>query len=83
MASMLALGISFLLFFVILGMMWLVGTNLIIRLIENLPAVSGAWGDVQTEVHDNIKLIITFLPGVLFLFASIKLAINAGNRGAD
>lgn len=83
MASMIALGISFLLFFVIVGLFWLIGTAVVIRVIEHLPVASGAWGDLQTETHDQIRMIITFLPGVLFLFASIKLAINAGNRGAD
>lgn len=80
---MIALGMSFLLFFIITGLMWAIGTHVLIRLIEALPALSGPWGDVQTETHDNLRLIITFLPGVLFLFASLKMALNAGNRGAD
>ena len=83
MASMIALGISFLLFFVILGLMFLIGSHLIAQMIEHLPVVGGPWASIQTETQENIKLIISFLPGVLFLFASIKLAINAGNRGSD
>lgn len=83
MAAMIALGMSFLLFFVITGLMWTIGVHVLIRLIEALPVLSGPWGSIQTETHDNLKLIFTFLPGVLFLFASLKMAINAGNRGAD
>ena len=83
MASMIALGVSFLLFFIVLGLQWAIGSHILIRLIEALPVVDGAWATTQQETYDNLRLIFTFLPGVLFLFASLKLALNATNRGSD
>ena len=83
MASMLALGMSLLIFFVTLGMMWLIGANLVMQVVTQLPGVPAAWQDTHDTNVENIKLIITFLPGILLLFACMKMAINASNRGAD
>ena len=83
MASMLALGMSFLLYFVTVGMMWLIGANVVAQVVEGLPGVPPAWQETHDTNVENIKLIVTFLPGILLLFACIKMAINASNRGAD
>ena len=84
MGSLLSLGVSFLLFFVVTGFLWLVGTNIIANMIYALPQVSdGPWSDTFDSMETNIKTIITWTPGILLLFASIKMLVNASSRGAD
>lgn len=80
---MIALGVSFLLFWVVVGLTWIIGAQILAQLMDRLPAIAGPWGELQEDTQDQISMILTFLPGVLFLFAAIKMAINAGNRGSD
>lgn len=84
MASAILVGVSFLLFFVVVGFTWLLGNYIISQLVASLPVPeSGPWRDIYDQNVENIETIILFLPGVLFLFAAIKMLVNATSRGAD
>ena len=84
MASAILIGVSFLLFFVVVGFTWLLGNFIISQLVAALPVpADGPWRDLYDQNVENIETIILFLPGVLFLFASIKMLVNATSRGAD
>ena len=84
MASAILIGVSFLLFFVVVGFTWLLGNYMISQLVAALPVPeTGPWRELYESNVDNIETIILFLPGVLFLFASIKMLVNATSRGAD
>ena len=88
MASIISLGVSFLLFFIVLGFMWIFGANIIANIILSLPAIPEGegkkeWDALQETNKNNIKLAFTVVPGILVLFASIKMLVNASSRGAD
>lgn len=84
MGSMISIGVTFLLFFVVLGFMWLIGSNIVANVILLLPVISdGEWGEVQRQNIEQIKWIITFIPGILLLFAAIKMILNASGGGRD
>ena len=85
MGSLLSIGVSFLLFFVVTGFLWLIGTNIIAQILTSLPGLQPgtAWGDTFSSVENEIKLIVTWTPGILLLFASIKMLVSASSRGAD
>ena len=85
MGSLLSIGVSFLLFFIVTGFMWLIGTHIIANMLSALPGLSpgSPWGDTFTAVETEIQLILTWTPGILLLFASIKMLVNASSRGAD
>ena len=84
MSSMISIGVSFLLFFVILGFMWLVGTNIIAAVALSLPDLPpGPWADLKEDITFEVKMIISFTPAVLFLFGAIKMLLSAANQGRD
>ena len=85
MSSMLTIGVSFLLFFVTLGFMWLIGSHIVFQVIDAIPQLpeSSPWRAVYDTNVENVRLIVLFLPGILVLFASIKMLVNASSRGAD
>ena len=85
---MISLGVSFLLFFIVLGFMWIFGANIIANIILSLPGLPDTeagkqWQELQKTNESNIKLAFTIVPGILVLFASIKMLVNASSRGAD
>jgi len=83
MVSMVTLGVSFLIFFVVLGFMWTVGVYILAELFEAMPVVSPAWASTSNEVQENLKTIMIWVPPILLLFASIKMLSNAASRSAD
>lgn len=83
MASMITLGISFLLFFVTLGLMWLVGVKVLAELAEALPIPAGSWTDTSVEMREQIQVIMIWVPAVLIFFGSIKMLASAAARGSD
>ena len=118
MSSMLSLGVSFLVFFIVLGMMWTVGvyildnvfnevgdrayattngksgTNTLARgaaetaCTQDSPNTAQAywqdtWFCTYVVLEDNLKNIIIWAVPILALFASIKMLVNASNRGTD
>ena len=83
MASMIVLGTSFLIFFITLGFLWLIGSNIIANVIASLPPPPAGWEGISQLNENNIRLIMTIIPSILILFASIKMLTNAASRGAD
>ena len=124
MGSMLALGVSFLLFFIVLGLMWTIGVFILesmfievekrsfeagnsqdgnpdssksMALIKNYcednttggltNAVkaywNGSWYCTFVTLEERIKTILVWAVPILALFASIKMLVNASNRGQD
>ena len=124
MGSMLALGVSFLLFFVVIGLMWTIGVFVIDSIfievgnrsfntnVDNAPdsitvnqrdktertcmnesggltkAVDisywrGTWFCTFIELEERIKTVLIWAVPILALFASIKMLVNASNRGQD
>lgn len=84
MSSMITLGVSFLLFFIVLGFQWLIGVQMLSQLFESLPEIQNSdWVDTQGRVENHIKTIFLWTPPILLLFASIKMLVNAGSRGED
>ena len=84
MGSLISIGVSFLLFFIVLGFMWMVGTNILAELFLSLPEVNNPeWRETHEEVESQIKIIFTWVPAVLMLFASIKILLSASGQGRD
>jgi len=84
MSSMVTLGVSFLLFFIVLGFQWMVGVHLLSELFQSLPAIKNAgWLQTGTEVEAQLKTIFLWVPPILLLFAAIKMLSNAASRGED
>ena len=84
MASVIAIGVTFLLFFISLGLLWLLGSHIITQVIIALPVPDDpAWREIRDQNVETIRYIMVFLPGVLMLFACIKMLVNATRRGED
>ena len=83
MSSMITLGVSFLLFFVTLGFMWLVGVNILAQLFDSMPEATGSWAVTAVGTEQNLKAIFLWVPPILVLFASIKMLVNAASSGRD
>ena len=84
MSSIITIGVSFLLFFIVLGFMWLIGANILAELFLSLPAVTNPdWIQTNLEIENQIKTIFTWVPAVLMLFAAIKMLTNAAGAGRD
>jgi len=84
MVSMVTLGVSFLIFFISLGFMWLIGVHILSELFSNLPLIkNAAWLQTGTDLQEQMKTIMLWVPPILLLFASIKMLSNAASRSAD
>ena len=84
MSSIISLGISLLLFFIVTGFMWVIGSNILAELFFTLPAVTNPdWIQTTAEVEEQIKIIFTWTPGILLLFAAVKMIVNASGQGRD
>lgn len=83
MASMITVGISFLLFFITLGLMWLVGVHILAKITEALPIVAGPWAETSAEIRVQIQTIMVWVPAILIFFASIKVLASAAAKGSD
>ena len=84
MASVIAIGVTFLLFFISLGLLWLLGSHIITEVILALPVPEDPqWRGIWAQNVDQIRTIMLFLPGVLMLFACVKMLVNATRRGED
>lgn len=84
MASIIPLGTTFVIFFIVVGMLWLIGSYVIFSVIDEVPLPpEGPWRDLQERNIEQIEAIIMFLPPVLFVFAAIKVLTNATQRGAN
>ena len=84
MSSIISLGISLLLFFIVTGFMWVIGSNILAELFFTLPAVTNPdWIETTAEVEEQIKIIFTWTPGILLLFAAVKMIVNASGQGRD
>jgi len=82
MVSMVTLGVSFLLFFVVAGLMWSISIFILDKLFDAVPMASGGWLATDTESRENVKTIMIWVPAILTLFASIKmLSAAAVGRG--
>ena len=84
MSSIITIGVSFLLFFIVLGFMWLVGANVLAELFLSLPEVTNPdWIETNREIEEQVKTIFTWVPAILILFAAIKMLVNASGQGRD
>ena len=84
MASVIAIGVTFLLFFITLGLLWLLGSHIITQVILALPVPDDpGWREIRDQNVEQIRYIILFLPGVLLMFACVKMLVNATRRGED
>ena len=78
MGAMLAVGMSFLLFVVVSGIMWLFGTYAISTVILNIPVTDDpAWSEAQLRNNQITLLIIQWVPGLMAFFAALKLIIGS------
>ena len=78
MRSMIVSGVSLLLSFAIFCFMWLIGSNIVYQFIAALPTTTNPeWAIIAEQNKSNIKLIITFLPSIILVFASIIIFLNA------
>lgn len=84
MASVIAIGVTFLIFLLTLGFIWLISNYILESLLRALPVPEdSAWREIFDANVDTVKTIMLFVPGVLFLFASIKMLVNATRRGEN
>jgi len=84
MVSMITLGVSFLLFFIVLGFQWMIGVHILSEIYDALPAeINPAWAATSADVEAQLKTIFLWVPPILLLFASIKMLTNAAARSAD
>ena len=92
MASMISIGVSFLLFLITLGFMWMIGIHLISQLFESTDELTDKmveqggdpqWRETRNVLKEEIQLIMIWAPAILVLFASIKMLANAGGQGRD
>ena len=91
MASIISIGVSFLLFFVVLGFMWLIGVNLLSAIFDvvddqvahNDPGNESGWVATKDSLKQNIQLVMLWAVPILTLFASIKMLANAGGKGRE
>ena len=84
MASVIAIGVTFLLFFITLGLLWLLGSHIITQVVMALPIPDDPqWRELRDQNVEQVKYIILFLPGVLLMFAAVKMLVNATRRGED
>jgi len=84
MVSMVTLGVSFLIFFITLGFMWLIGVHILSELFKALPLITNqSWLQTGTDLEEQMKTIMLWVPPILLLFASIKMLSNAASRSAD
>ena len=78
MRSMIVSGVLFLLSFAFFYFMLLIGSNIVDQFIAALPTTTNPeWAIIAEQNKSNIKLIITFLPGIILVFASIIIFLNA------
>ena len=89
MSSIISIGVSFLLFFIVLGFMWLIGVHLLSELFATVDArvstATGAdpsWINTKDEIKSQIQLVMVWAPAILVLFAS-KLLAGAGGQGRE
>lgn len=74
MGAILAVGMSFLLFIVVSGIMWLFGTYAISQVILNIPLTEDPdWSQAQMRNNQITLLLIQWVPGLMALFAGLKL----------
>ena len=84
MGSMIAIGTSFLIFFLALGFMWTIGVHVLSALFESMPALTNQeWSETDRVIQERIKTIMVWVLPILLLFASVKMLVNAASRGAD
>ena len=85
MSSMITLGVSFLLFFIVLGFQFLIGVHLLDTLFDSMPDAvpESSWAGTRETVEENIKTLYIWTPPVLLLFACIKMLVNSASRGDD
>ena len=91
MASMISVGVSFLLFFIVLGFMWLVGVSMLSSLFDVIDRQvpqpeSGedpSWHNTKESLKTNIQLVMLWAIPILTLFAAIKMLANAGGQGRE
>ena len=90
MSSIISIGVSFLLFFVVLGFMWLIGVHLLSELFNTIDVrVSEArgtdpgWINTKDSIKNQIQLVMVWAPAILTLFAAIKLLAGAGGQGRE
>ena len=96
MASIISVGVSFLVFFIVLGFMWLIGIHLLSNLFDvidkamaqdviragNTPEAQ-SWVATKDSLKSNIQLIMLWAVPILMLFASIRMLANAGGQGRE
>ena len=70
---------------IVVGLIWLIGMNLLAHFFTAMPqlAVDNPYYEQQETLKTLWTSIVTFVPGVFFLFFIIKTLINASRRGAD
>ena len=90
MSSIISIGVSFLLFFVVLGFMWLIGVHLLSELFETIDnrvsaarGVDPSWVTTKDSIKSQIQLVMVWAPAILVLFGCIKLLAGAGGQGRE
>lgn len=81
---MLATGLTFVVFFMALGMVYLIADYLIAAVLSVLPTPKDPyWAEQQESIQGMVKLIMLLVLPATFTFAVMKLLINAAHRGRD
>lgn len=89
MSSIISIGISFLLFFVVVGFMWLIGVHLLAQIFDVIDERMGiddtesSWYKTKEGLKSEIQLVMVWAPAILVLFASIRLLAGAGGAGRE
>lgn len=88
MSSIISIGVSFLLFFVVVGFMWLIGVHLLAEIFDVIDDRMGidtndSWYKTKEGLKSEIQLIMVWAPAILVLFACIRLLAGAGGQGKE
>ena len=84
MASMMATGVSLVVFFLSMGLVMLVSDYIVSAALAAIPMTDDPFFREQNEsVRDSVRLIMTLLLPATFAFAIFKVIINSASRGRD
>lgn len=84
MASMLATGLSFVVFFMALGLVYLVADYIIAVVLTAIPITTNPyWAEQRESITELVRIVMLLVLPATFTFATMKLLINASHRGRD
>lgn len=84
MASMVAGGLTFVVFFLALGITYLISDYVVAIILTALPpSPDPTWAEYQEQNETIYRFIMLLILPATFTFAVMKLLINAASRGRD